>query len=442
MRTPALSFYSALATLAGPAIRAWLALRCARGKEDRDRLGERTGNPGAPRPTGPLVWVHGASVGESMSVLALIRHLVRDRPGLSVLVTTGTVTSARLMGERLPEHALHQYAPLDHPGWAARFLDHWRPDLAIWVESELWPNLIAAAGQRGIPRLLLNGRMSAASARGWARVPRSIAALLGGFELILAQDPGQAERFAALGGGDVRTVGNLKAAAAPLPVDAGALAALRAELGDRPLWLAASTHRGEEEVVAAAHRRLTAAHPGLLTLLAPRHPTRGDDLAEALSGAGLRVARRALGQPVAPDTDVYLADTLGELGLLYSLADIAFVGGSLVPAGGHNPIEPAQLDCAVLAGPGMDNFAGVAAELRAAGGLGEVRDADSLAAAVDGLLRDPARLAERRGAARAVAEAGGGVLDAVLREIAPWLDRVAPRRPAEAALRDPARARA
>jgi 3-deoxy-D-manno-octulosonic-acid transferase len=424
-----LAAYRRLTTLIGPLLPLYLAGRRARGKEDRVRFGERLGRAGAARPPGPLVWMHAASVGEAVSLLSLIDRLSRERPTLNLLVTTGTVTSARLLESRLPaSQARHQFVPVDRPLYVRRFLDHWRPDLAIWVESELWPNLVAATQERGIPTVLLNGRMSQGSYQRWQRWRGLIAPLLGRFALCLAQDAAQAARLSDLGARDAGTVGNLKSAAAPLPADAHELARLGGEIDERPRWLAANTHPGEEDAVAAAHRKLAPRHPGLLTIIAPRHPVRAAEIAAALQAKGLTVARRSQGDTITPDVAIYLADTLGEMGLFYRLADIAFIGGSLTPVGGHNPLEAALLGCAILHGPDMSNCIATVEELTAAGGAIAVGAADALAAALDRLLADPAERRRRGRAAGAVATRDNGVLDKVLSRLAPLLDAIAPLR--------------
>jgi 3-deoxy-D-manno-octulosonic-acid transferase len=424
-----LAAYRGLTTLIGPLLPLYLAGRRARGKEDSARFGERLGRAGAARPPGPLIWMHAASVGEAVSLLSLIDRLSRERPTLNLLVTTGTVTSARLLESRLPAgQARHQFVPVDRPLYVRRFLDHWRPDLAIWVESELWPNLVAATQARGIPTVLLNGRMSQDSYERWRRWRGLITPLLGRFALCLAQDSAQAARLGELGARDAGTVGNLKSAAAPLPVDAHELSRLGGEIDERPRWLAANTHPGEEDAAAAAHRKLAPHHPDLLTIIAPRHPTRAAEIATALQAQGLGVARRSQGDAITPDVAVYLADTLGEMGLFYRLADIAFIGGSLTPMGGHNPLEAALLGCAVLHGPDMSNCVATVAELTAAGGAISVRGVDELAAALDRLLADPAQRRRHGRAAGAVATRDNGVLDQVLSRLAPLLDAIVPLR--------------
>jgi 3-deoxy-D-manno-octulosonic-acid transferase len=419
--------YRALTTALGPLVTLYLVRRLARGKEDRARFAERRGVASRARPDGPLVWIHAASVGEAVSMLALIDELVRARPTLSVLVTTGTVTSARLLATRLPAgRAWHQYVPVDRPAYVRRFLDHWRPDLALWVESELWPNLITEAQARDIPLLLINGRMSQRSFENWQRWPGLIGPVIGAFDLCLAQDVVQAERLRQLGAHRALCVGNLKSAAGPLPVSESELAKLAAQAAGRPLWLAASTHDGEEDAAAEAHRALKQRWPDLLTLIVPRHPARAGAVTASLRAKGLGLARRSLAEPIMPGTDVYLGDTLGELGLFYRLAGIAFIGGSLVPKGGHNPLEAALLDCAVLHGPDMSNCAAIARDLASAGAALTVRDAAELATAVGRLLADPAERARRAAAGLEVAADNRAVLDAVMERIAPWLDRLTP----------------
>ncbi|HJU18030.1 MAG TPA: glycosyltransferase N-terminal domain-containing protein, partial [Stellaceae bacterium] len=377
--------YRALTGLLTPLAPALLHWRARRGKEDSARIGERRGIAGRKRPEAPLVWVHAASVGEATAILELIERILRERPGCEFLVTTGTVTSARLLAARLPAGARHQFVPLDLPLYVARFLDHWRPDLALWVESELWPNLVLATRARGIPLILVNARLSARAYTRWRRHPGLITPMLGAYALCLAQSEEQAERFRRLGAGAVASLGDLKAAAPPLPVDPVALRRLSRQVAGRPLWLAASTHDGEEEIAAAVHRAVGSRHERLLTIIAPRHPARGDAIAAMLRGRGLRLARRSRDERIEADTDVYLADTMGELGLFYRLSEIAFIGGSLCARGGHNPFEAARLGCAVMFGPDTGNCAAMAEALLAAGAA-ETVTRDSLAEAVSALL--------------------------------------------------------
>ena len=425
MILPAL--YRGVTAAATPLVIAYLKARRRNGKEDVQRFAERLGVAGRERPKGPLVWVHAASIGEAVSVLALIERMLDERPGLKILITTGTVTAAQLLEPQLPPGARHQFVPADLPGAVARFLDHWRPDLALWVESELWPNLVLMTRKRTIPMVLLNARLSARSHARWRIWGALSRPMMASFALCLAQDPTQGERFRELGAQQVASVGDLKSAAKTLPIDDAALAALRRQIGERPVWLAASTHEGEEAIAMTVHRRIAGSHKGLLTIIAPRHPVRGDAIAALIKAQGLRVARRSLGETIAADTDIYLADTFGELGVFYSHAGIAFVGGSLVDKGGHNPFEAARLDCAVLMGPHTANCAAMAEALTSADAAEIIADADALAAAVTRLLDDPKLRGKRAGYAARVAADGLGTLDAVLEQIAPWLDLLAPR---------------
>lgn len=402
--------YRGLTQVAAPGVALLLRYRASKGKEDAGRLGERWGQASWPRPKGKLVWLHAASVGEALSVLPLVERLaLRAR----VLVTTGTVTSAKLMAERLPQGAFHQFVPVDVPRAVGRFFDHWRPDLGIWVESELWPNLIDGAAARGIPLALVQGRMSARSLEGWQRAPAFARHLLGRFRILLAQSEADAERFRALGAGEARMLGNLKFVAPPLPVDEAALAHLRDVVAGRPVWCAASTHDPEERIVGRVHAALAARYPKLLTVVVPRHPQRGPMIGEQLRADGLNVALRSAGEAPTAATGVYVADTLGELGLFYRLAAFVFVGGSLIPHGGQNPLEPARLDLAVLHGPSMENFVDAVGTLAAADAATPVADEAALIAAADRLLSDPAECARRGRAAGAVARAGAEALDAV-----------------------------
>jgi 3-deoxy-D-manno-octulosonic-acid transferase len=414
--------FALLGRLAAPALGLLLARRARQGKEDPARLGERRGRSALARPAGRLLWIHGASVGEARSVLPLLAMILDAYPGASALVTTGTLASARLLDTALPPRARHQFAPLDVPAWVARFLDHWRPDAALWVESELWPNMLSALAARGVPAALVNARLSAGSFARWRRLGRALRPPLGSFARVLAQSEADAARFAALGARGVAMPGNLKFDAAILPADAAALEGLRAALGARPRWLAASTHEGEEEIAAAAHEALAPALPGLLTILVPRHAARGEEIARLLAARGLAVARRGRGELPGAATDVYLADTMGELGLFYRLAPVAFVGRSLARGGGQNPLEAAALGAAVLAGPLTGNFGDIYAGLAQAGGARIVRDGAALTDALAALLADPAACAALAARAGAAIASGRGATARTLAELGPLLE--------------------
>ncbi len=416
-----LGLYRAATAAGGIVLPRYLERRARIGKEDPARIGERFGQASRPRPPGPLVWIHAASVGESISFLPLLEAVVGRWPGLSQLVTTGTVTSARLMADRLPPGTIHQFAPVDRPGWVRAFLDHWRPDLAIRIESELWPATVDEVHARSIPALLINGRMSRRSFRNWRRLPGLARGLLRTFTLCLAQTEDDAERFRRLGARDVRCLGNLKLASPELPFDAEALETLKTRCAERSVWVGASTHDGEETRLAAAHRAIRDRLPGALLILVPRHPERGPEIASALRRAGHAVALRSANE--APDAEIYVADALGELGTIYRLAAAGFIGGSLVPHGGQNLLEPARLDCAILHGPHMANFAAIADEIAQAGGSLPVETEEALPDAVLALLTDESLRSRTCRAAAGVARGKARILDAVVDEIAPFLDR-------------------
>lgn len=389
-----------------------LTERAAAGKEDSARLDERRGIASRPRPDGPLIWFHAASVGESVALLELIRQLREDRPDITILVTTGTVTSAGVMADRLPEGALHHYVPLDAAAFVTRFLDHWRPDVAVWTESELWPALICETAARGIPMLLLNARMSKASHDRWRFLRGMAKSLLARFQLAMVQDDLTAIYLRRLGMAPDRmeVTGTLKEGAAALPVNTRTLDGMRAEIGNRPVWVAASTHPGEETKVLEAHRIALRTNPRLLLILVPRHPDRGDTIAQMLEQDGWAFSRRSAGEGPEPELPVYLADTMGELGLWYRLAPVSFVGGSWEPIGGHNPFEPAGLGSAILHGPYVTNFVDIYQRLTEARAARLVASPQSLAEAVDDLL-SPDRAAAMAHAAWEVVSSGADVTE-------------------------------
>jgi 3-deoxy-D-manno-octulosonic-acid transferase len=415
----ALRAYQLGSALGTPIASQLLLRRQKHGKEHPERLRERLGQASMPRPKGPLVWVHGASVGEMLAAISLIERLrARD---FAVLVTSGTVTSAALAEQRLPNGALHQFVPLDAPLFVRRFLDHWRPGLALFVESDLWPNLICSCAKRKIPIIIINGRLSERSFKRWRRVPGVIAALLNRIDLCLAQSATDATRYAKLGAPRVNATGNLKLDVPAPPADEAALRRLRDIIGKRPVMVAASTHAGEEEAVIGAHRRLRAKFPTLLTIIVPRHPVRGESIAASAKAAGLAVAQRSRRAQPMPDIGVYVADTLGELGLMYRLAPIVFMGGSLASHGGQNPIEAIRLGAAIIHGPHVWNFAEIYAALDNTQGAQQVADEEALAAGLGAWLADPAA---RQGAAEAAAatiKKLGGALDRTWAALDPYL---------------------
>jgi 3-deoxy-D-manno-octulosonic-acid transferase len=409
---------AALALLSG----ALLAWRRSRGKEDGARLDERRGSASLTRPPGFLVWLHGASVGEALSLLPLVDRL--SQSGRATLVTTGTVTSARLLADRLPAGALHQYAPLDAPRYMRRFIAHWRPDVALIAESELWPNMIYEASAVETPIVIVNGRLSERSFTRWRRhLPDFVAALLARVSLVIAQSGDDADRFVLLGAPRVECVGNLKFDAPAPPADLHELALLAGRMAGRRVWIAASTHEGEELVIAEAHRRLAARYPELVTLIAPRHPHRGSGIAEQLRARGLVSGLRSRGDELGRDP-IYICDTMGELGLFYRLAGVVFLGKSLgagAEGGGQNPIEPAKLACAILHGPHVANFSEAYELLDATGGAARVASAKELAEGLAVLFSDAGK---QRGMARAAVkavESQAGALERTLGALAPFL---------------------
>lgn len=328
-----LRLYRRLSAAAVPLVPVLIRRRLRQGKEDPERVGERRGVSDGPRPGGPLIWIHGASVGEVLAAAGLIERL--RAMNMRVLVTSGTVTSASVVAKRFPPDVIHQYVPYDSPRYVARFLDHWRPSLALFIESDLWPNLILSSSARRVPMVLINGRMSHRSFPRWRRVLGTISALLGRFDICLAQSNADAQRFAALGARSVVTTGNLKLDVPAPPVDTAKLERLMAVTRGRPIVVAASTHPGEEEILTEVHRTLARYFPSLLTVIVPRHPDRGEAIGQMIEASRLRVALRSHGNLPTATTDIYIADTMGELGLFYRLSPIVFMGGSLVPHGGQ-----------------------------------------------------------------------------------------------------------
>jgi len=418
----ALRSYRLLSAALVPFAPALLSHRLRRGKEHPARLKERYGHSEIRRPPGPLVWIHCASVGELLTVIPLVSQ-IRARE-FGVLCTSGTVTSANIAELRLPSGTIHQFITLDAPRFVNRFLDHWRPDLALFVESDLWPNLIVTAAERGIPLILVNGRLSEQSYRRWRWAPHTIAALLHSFDLCLAQSAAHAGRYRDLGAPRVSTTGNLKLDVPEPPADANALAALRSAIGGRSVIAGASTHAGEETVLIDTHRRLRNSFPRLLTIIAPRHPDRGPGIVEIARAAQLPVKLRSRGELPDADTDIYVADTMGELGLMYRLAPIVFVGGSLARHGGQNPIEPIKLGAAILHGPHVWNFAEIYAALDDAHGAEQVTDVGKLAVRAGAWLTDASERAAVVAAARATVATLGGALDRTLAALEPYLMQV------------------
>jgi 3-deoxy-D-manno-octulosonic-acid transferase len=420
--TPGLRLYRAATGLLEPLAPWLLDRRARRGKEDFGRLNERLGRPVPPRPAGPLIWLHGVSVGESLSLLPLVERLRAARPDAGVLVTSGTVTSAELLARRLPPHVLHQFAPVDAPRAVAGFLDHWRPDVGVFVESELWPNLILGARERGTRLVLASARITGHTARNWSRFPRAAKALLDAFALVLPQDSGSEARLQGLGRSPDGRL-NLKYAGEPLPYDPEGLAALKHASRGRPVLLAASTHEGEDQLVLDAYRSLDGERRGApMLVIVPRHRERGKAIAELSRAIGLQTGRFGEGDRFSSGSDVYVADTLGEMGLWFRLAHTAFLGGSLLPdVGGHNPLEAVQVGTPAVSGPHVANWAAVYRDLEEAGLVRMLGASGELAAAWEASLDADADHAAIRAKALAIRAARAREVDEAVRRIAEML---------------------
>lgn len=414
-----LSTYRWAGAAAYPLIGGYIAFRAAKGKEESARRHERYGKSPLVRPPGPLVWVHAASVGETMAVVPLVTHI--QRLGINVVMTTGTVTSARIVADRLSGKAMHQYVPLDLKPAIDRFLDHWNPDLAIMAESEIWPMTILELGAKRVPQVLVNGRLSDRSFRSWQKHPNMAEALFENLAHVVAQSELDGERFHQLGARPVTVSGNLKVDTDIPPADDEALGALAAEIGERKRWAAISTHPGEEEIAASVHRLAKKQNPDVLTIIVPRHPDRANAVEAALKSAGLKVARRSRGDSISPDVDILLGDTIGEMGLYLRLTEIAFVGRSLTGEGGQNPLEPAVLGTAVLAGREVQNFRESYQRLVANGGARLVADGDTLAGAVTFLLNNDRVRDKMIASGRETVEGMRGALSRTLVALEPYI---------------------
>lgn len=421
-----LSLYRYITAKSEPHLLKLLKNREEKGKEDTARLHERRGRPSAQRPHGKLTWIHAASVGEAQSALILIRALSIRAPDTHILLTTGTTGSAEFIAPRLPSNAFHQFIPLDHPAWVAQFLNHWKPDFVLWMESELWPNLLEGIKGRDIPAILVNGRLSKRSFGRWKLFKKSAQKVLSAFSLIIAQTEQESGYFKALGHDNVTSCGNIKYSAEPLPADTNDLELLSGLLQDRTLWLYASSHQGEELLAARIHAALKPSYPNLLTIIVPRHPNRRDDIAEQLSPLNLDMTFRGASKtlPSAGD-DLYIADTFGELGLFYRLAPMAVIGRSFSDdgGGGHNPIEAAQLNCAVLYGPNVQYQKQLFAAMESRNAALQAPTKDALLGLVRDLLARPERIAEQQKAGLDFAREGADVIHGVMKQLEPLIEK-------------------
>lgn len=398
-------------------IKRYINKRKENGKEDISRFHERMGRPQKPRKDGKLIWMHGASVGESLSMLPLINRLLEQYPDLEIMVTTGTVTSADLMSKRLPERAFHQYIPIDHPSFVRRFLKHWHPDLVLWFESEFWPALLSGIKKRNIPLILINGRISNKSFKRWQQFDYISKELLGCFSLCLGQSEEDAYRLRVLGAKDSLCLGNIKYAGINPPVDENKLAEIKQQIGNRTTWAVSSTHNDEELRIAKILPALKKKFPDLLTFIAPRHPQRGAEIQTSLNNLGLKTALRSAGEKITKDTDVYIADTIGELGLWYTLCPIVFIGGSLIPHGGQNFMEPSRFRDAVIVGPHMHNFTDAMNRAKKADAVIQVENTAQLQENVEQLLSHKDLLEAKRSLAYNWATGEAKVLDGIVDKV-------------------------
>ena len=413
-----IKIYNALIYLLYPlVISRYIKKRKANGKEDIKRFNERIGKPQKKRPEGKLIWFHGASVGESISMLPLINKLLELYPTAHVMVTTGTLTSADIMAKRLPERAFHQYITIDNPKFTNRFIKHWQPDLVLWFESDFWPAMLSTIKKKNIPLILVNGRISNKSFKRWQQFDFISKELLNCFTFCLGQSEEDAYRLRVLGAKDSMCLGNLKYAGLPIPINEKDKEELQKEIGNRPTWLVGSTHDDEETKIGRKLKDIQKQVSNLLTIIAPRHPTRGEEIQKALTELGFKTALRSKGEKIGKETEIYIADTIGEMGLWYSLCPIIFIGGSLIPHGGQNFMEPSRMKKAVMVGPYMHNFTDAMNRAKKADAIIQVSDADELKDMVIQLLTDKDLLEAKMSLAYNWANSENKVLDGILEKV-------------------------
>ena len=411
-----------IATLYPMVISRYIKRRKEKGKEDVKRFNERIGRPSMPRPEGKLFWFHGASVGESLSMLPLINKLLETYPEAHVMVTTGTLTSAELMGKRLPERAFHQYIPIDNPFFTTRFVKHWQPDAVLWFESDFWPAMLNSIKRKNIPLILVNGRISNKSFKRWQQFDFICKELLSCFSFCLGQSDEDAYRLRVLGAKEAICLGNIKYAGLPLPVDEEKKAELEKQINGRTVWLACSTHDDEEFKIARFHNELKKDFPDLLLIIVPRHPHRGVEIQKRLQDElKLDVSLRSKEEPITPKTDIYVADTIGELGIWYNLSPLIFVGGSLIPHGGQNFMEPSRYRCAVIVGPHMHNFTDAMNRAKKADAVIQVNDVLDLIDNVRQLLSNKELLEAKRSLAYNWATSEAKVLDGIMDKVRSYI---------------------
>ena len=413
-----IKIYNALITILYPlVIKRYINKRKENGKEDVKRFNERIGRPQKTRPEGRLVWLHGASVGESVSMLPLIQKILDYAPDIHVMVTTGTVTSADVMSKRLPERAFHQFIPIDNPIFTTRFVKYWHPNVALWFESEFWPAMLSSIKRKNIPLILINGRISNKSFKRWQQFDFISKELLSCFTLCLGQSEEDAYRLHVLGAANTMCLGNLKYAGLPLPIDENKKKEFKKMVKDRPLWLASSTHNDEEIRIAKVHKRLKEKFPNLLTIIAPRHPQRGNEIKEQISKLELKSVLRSQNEKLSLQDDIYIADTIGEMGIWYDIAKIVFIGGSLIPHGGQNFIEPSRMHDAVIVGPHMHNFTDAMNRAKKADAIIQVTDTLELEEIVTQLLQNKELLEAKCSLAYNWASSEARVLDGIMDKV-------------------------
>jgi 3-deoxy-D-manno-octulosonic-acid transferase len=382
-----------------PLMHPWLWWRLHKNKEEKGRLQERFGLYIAEKTEKPIIWLHGASVGETLSLRPIIAFLRQEYPDYTILITTGTKTAARLILQQEQGDIIHQYIPLDHPLWTKRFFDHWKPSLGILVESEFWPNFILNAP---CPMWLLSGRLTPDSYQRWKKwFPKFFRSIMEHFSLVFAQTEADAARLKEFHKGHI-FISNLKYLAKPLPIEKTTINTLEKMIGSRPFWIAASTHPGEEKIIIQAHQYIKEKIPNILTIIAPRHPIRGDDI-RGLLPPDFFGTQRSRQENITAKTDIYIADTMGELGSLFSISSITLVAGSLLPnIGGHNLLEPAFFGNAILHGPHMHKSLDMYDLFTSAHASFVVKDEKDIANCVIVLLEDKKKLAQQQAATQEV----------------------------------------
>ncbi len=418
------ALYRQLTYMGGCLFALLLIIRKNKGRESTTRYIEKKAVISQKRPKGKLLWIHGASVGEAQSALILIKKIIKDYPNTNILITTGTLTSAQLMSKALPKNALHQFYPLDHPKWVKNFLNHWKPNAILWMESELWPNMLYEIRKSNIPAILVNARLSDKSFKIWKIFPKFSKNILSSFNKILCQTSKDKNKFDQIGAFKTIVTDNLKYSSAPLVFNKNDLGKIIKSIGNREIWLYASTHEGEEEIAHIIHKKLKKDFPKILTIIVPRHPERRDDIKNNCSLYNLKTTYRGVNKILPKnDDDIYVVDTLGELGLFYKISPIAVIGRSLSNdgGGGHNPIEAAQLNCAVIHGCNIQNLQQIYDNMDEEGAAIMVENSKQLYKTIKNLIKDKSELKKLESKALEFANKKTHVIDNVMKELEPVL---------------------